>query len=101
GLVLGVIGVSGLYSACIEGFDIVVSGRHFSDDYEQLCALFSLQRARFGLWGESVGLVPNPRGQRLHYDRSLDRPDIKEGVERILHNIRTLLGESGQIDGRY
>lgn len=41
GLVLGVIGVSGLFSACIESFDIVVSAKHFSDDYEQLCALIS------------------------------------------------------------
>lgn len=42
GLILGTIGISGLFSACIESFDIVVSGKHFSDDYEQLCALVSL-----------------------------------------------------------
>jgi hypothetical protein len=26
---------------------------------------FSLQRARFGLWGESVGLIPNPNDGSL------------------------------------
>jgi hypothetical protein len=41
GLVLGVIGISGLFSACMESFDIVVSGKNFSDDFEQLCALVS------------------------------------------------------------
>ena len=144
GLILGVIGVSGLFSACIESFDIVVSGKNFSDDFEQLCALvsclfsvnlkprllvdqhpwskqrgchidksfleptlilfvpkFSLQRARFGLWGESVGLIPSPNGQRLQYDINLDRPDINHGVERILHNIKALLDEAGEVDGRY
>ncbi|KAH6688812.1 prion-inhibition and propagation-domain-containing protein [Leptodontidium sp. MPI-SDFR-AT-0119] len=101
GLILGAIGISGLFSACIESFDIVVSGKHFSDDYEQLCALFSLQRARFGLWGESVGLIPNPNGRTLQYDRNLDRPDIKEGVERVLNNIKNLLDEASQVDRRY
>lgn len=39
GLALGVIGVAGLFSACIECFDIVVAGREFSEDYEQLLTL--------------------------------------------------------------
>jgi hypothetical protein len=62
---------------------------------------FSLQRARFGLWGESVGLVPNPHAHRLRYDKSLDRPDIRPGVERILNNIKSLLEEAGNVDERY
>ena len=67
-----------------------------------LGAQFSLQRARFGLWGESVGLVPNPNdGCRLRYDKNLDRQDIRPGVERILHNIRSLLDEAGRVDERY
>jgi Prion-inhibition and propagation len=39
GLFLGLFGINGLFSACIESFDIAVSGKNFSDDYEQLCAL--------------------------------------------------------------
>ncbi len=62
---------------------------------------FSLQRARFGLWGESVGLVPNPNGRKLRYDKNLDRPDIRPGVERILNNIKSLLDEAGKVDDRY
>lgn len=41
GLALGVAGVAGLFSTCIESFDIVVAGKNFSEDYEQLCALVS------------------------------------------------------------
>jgi hypothetical protein len=62
---------------------------------------FSLQRARFGLWGESVGLVLNPDGRRLRYDKNLDRPDIRPGVERMLNNIKSLLDEAGKVDERY
>lgn len=101
GLALSAISVAALFTACIECFDIVVAGKNFSEDYEQLCALFSLQRARFGLWGESVGLVPNPDGRKLRYDKNLDRPDIRPGVERILNNIKSLLDEAGKVDKRY
>src|ERR1700684_4536784 len=99
GLALSAISVAALFTTCIECFDIVIAGKNFSEDYEQLCALvslvyslckdcayimqFSLQRVRFGLWGESVGLVPNPNnGRRLRYDKNLDRADIRPGVER-------------------
>ncbi|KAN0101979.1 Prion-inhibition and propagation domain containing protein [Hyaloscypha variabilis] len=101
GLALSAISVAALFTTCIECFDIVVAGKNFSEDYEQLCALFSLQRARFGLWGECVGLVPNPGGRRLRYDKNLDRPDIRPGVERILNNIKSLLEEAGKVDERY
>ena len=119
GLVLSAVSVAALFTTCIECFDIVVAGKNFSEDYEQLCALvslhsrlcihmltsipqFSLQRARFGLWGESVGLIPNPcDGRRLRYNKNIDRPDIKPGVERILNNIKSLLAEAGRVDKRY
>jgi len=119
GLALSAVSVAALFTTCIECFDIVVAGKNFSEDYEQLCALvreawlclcgscvdekqFSLQRARFGLWGESVGLIPNPNdGRRLRYDKNLDRRDIRPGVERILNNIKSLLDEAGRVDERY
>lgn len=45
--------------------------------------------------------MPNPDGRRLRYDKNLDRPDIRPGVERILNNIRSLLEETGKVDERY
>jgi hypothetical protein len=39
GLALGAVGVAGLFTTCIECFDVVVAGKNFSEDYEQLCAL--------------------------------------------------------------
>lgn len=61
-----------------------------------------MQRTRFGLWGESVGLIPNPAdGSRLRYDKNLDRPDIRPGLERVLWNIKLLLEEARCTDERY
>lgn len=49
-----------------------------------------------------MGLVPNPNdGRCLRYDKKLDRPDIRPGVERILNNIKSLLDEAGKVDERY
>jgi hypothetical protein len=45
--------------------------------------------------------VPNPGGHSLRYDKNLDRPDIRPGVERILNNIKSLLEEAGKVDERY
>ena len=39
GLALSAISVAALFTTCIECFDIIVAGKNFSDDYEQLCAL--------------------------------------------------------------
>lgn len=39
GLALGAVSVAALFTTCIECFDIVVAGKNFSEDYEQLCAL--------------------------------------------------------------
>lgn len=33
------LGVAGLFSTCIQCFDVVVAGKDFSEDYEQLCTL--------------------------------------------------------------
>ncbi|CZR57558.1 related to ubiquitin conjugating enzyme ubc1 [Phialocephala subalpina] len=102
GLALSAVSVAALFTTCIQCFDIVVAGKNFSEDYEQLCALFSLQRARFGLWGESVGLIPSPNSHpRLTYNEQLNRSDIRSCVERTLNNIKSLLDEASQIDERY
>ncbi|KAF7915689.1 uncharacterized protein EAE98_011032 [Botrytis deweyae] len=102
GLALSAISVAALFTTCIECFDIVIAGKNFSEDFEQLCALFSLERARFGLWGESVGLIPEPNtGIRLKYDENIDRPDIRPGVERILNNIKSLLEEGAKINKKH
>jgi hypothetical protein len=39
GLTLGVLGVAALFSTCVEAFDVVVSAKECSKEYEELSAL--------------------------------------------------------------
>ena len=41
GLALSAVSVAALFTTCIECFDIVVAGKNFSEDYEQLFTLVS------------------------------------------------------------
>ncbi len=37
----------------------------------------------------------------MRYDKNIDRPDIRPGIERILNNIKSLLEEANKVDARY
>lgn len=43
GLALGAIGITALFSTCIEAFDIVVTARECSREYEELSSLVGLR----------------------------------------------------------
>lgn len=57
GLTLSAVSVTALFITCIECYSLVVAAREFGEDYELLCTELSLQKLRFFLWGESVGLA--------------------------------------------
>ncbi|OTB09425.1 hypothetical protein M426DRAFT_6697 [Hypoxylon sp. CI-4A] len=102
GLALGVLGIAGLFTSCIENFDIVIRAREFSEEFELLCTQLALQQIRFKIWGETLGLVPSPSGgPRTPYGRALERPDIRPVVEATLLQLRSLLTKADAITGRY
>lgn len=37
GLALGVLGIAGLFTSCIENFDIIVRAKDFGEDFYLLC----------------------------------------------------------------
>lgn len=37
GLAIGVLGIAGLFTSCIENFNIIVRAREFSEEFELLC----------------------------------------------------------------
>jgi hypothetical protein len=62
---------------------------------------FSLQRMRLGLWGESVGLMPNlQNGKRLDYNLNINHSIVRPGVDQILNSIRLILAEAGRGDDK-
>ena len=49
GLAISAIGITALFTTCIDAFHIVITAREFGQDYGVLCADTALQRLRFCL----------------------------------------------------
>ncbi len=101
GLAIGAVGLTALFTTCIDAFHIVLSAHEFGEDYEVLCADLAIQRLRFCLWGETVGLVsrgsltpPNPLP-------ALGDPVIKPTVIQALQAIQYLLQEANRVRDQF
>ena len=101
GLALSAVSVAALFTTCIECFDIVIRARDFSYDYQILCADLDLQRLRFCLWGESVGLASRDATVELVPKPGLDDPTIHDPVARALQAIRLLLERTDDARERF
>ncbi|KAL2670080.1 hypothetical protein Neosp_014961 [[Neocosmospora] mangrovei] len=101
GLVLGALGISGLFTACIQNFDIVVKSRHFGQEFDLLCTQLALQRVRLVLWGEALGLIPDPTGSKIPYNKAIERGDIRPAIESTLNHLHLLLQNAEVVTDRY
>jgi len=119
GLALSAISVAALFTTCVECFNIVVSARDFSRDYELLCTELSLQKLRLLLWGESVGLASRQGNRKLYdemvcytlltlqtgtpgpYNSGLDDTVVNPIVIKTLTAIKLLLEETQKYDEIY
>jgi small GTP-binding protein len=101
GLALSAVSVAALFTTCIECYSLVVAAREFGEDYELLCTELSLQKLRFFLWGESVGLASRIPDVQPRPNPGLDDPVIQPTVIRTLEAIKNLLSETQEFDTRY
>jgi hypothetical protein len=101
GLALSAVSVAALFTTCIECYSLVVAAKEFGKDYELLCTELSLQKLRFFLWGESVGLASRIPDARLRPNPGLDDPVVQPTVIRTLEAIKNLLSETQEFDARY
>ncbi|KAK8024571.1 ubiquitin-conjugating enzyme E2-16 kDa [Apiospora rasikravindrae] len=102
GLALGVLGIAGLFTSCMENFDIIVRARDFGEEFDLMCTQLSLQRIRLALWGETLGLLPSlPERRRVPYNSAIDREDIKPSITASLHQLLNLLTKAEVITERY
>ncbi|KAK8004811.1 ubiquitin-conjugating enzyme E2-16 kDa [Apiospora arundinis] len=99
GLALGVLGIAGLFTSCIENFDIVVRAKDFGEDFDLLCT----QRIRLALWGETLGLLPSPsdRRRQVPYNAAIDREDIRPSIVACLCQLCDLLAKADVVTERY
>ena len=102
GLALGAISLSACFITCIDAFNIGVTARDFGEDYEVLCADLALQRLRFCLWGEAVGLVSSDAVHRpVQRHPRLETPEIESALVQTLQAIQFLLLKTNQIRDQF
>lgn len=83
GLVIGVAGLAGLFTSCLEALDKLQSYRTFGTDSHVLDTRFKAARARFERWGPGVG-IEQGRLKHAHHP-ALDDKAISDAVAALFH----------------
>lgn len=93
GLGIGVIGLAGLFTACLDAIDRAKAYKSYAFDSEALRVQFDGHKLRLEEWGRNVGLT---RGQLEHgHHGRLDDSDTRKLVEDILNIIRKVIEDGG------
>jgi len=96
GLAVGVVGLAGLFSTCVDCFELVQRGRYLGKDYLLLETKFSNQRLRFTAWGRACGLM-----NAKEHDFGLDEEELKPRIEETLTQILWLFHDGKLLRKRY
>jgi hypothetical protein len=101
----GVLGLSGLFSFCIDLFDVLASRKAYGETYEMLLCQVEVERVRLLLWGEEVGLVAvyNSRDADTPppYHERLERPEVRKVIFDSLSFLKRSFEESEVLGKRY
>ena len=99
---VGIVGLVGTFTACVDCFDYIRVGRRLGFDYETLVIKLDVIRLRFTRWGKAVGM-----GQG---DENLVTAQLKdtiaasdedfETIKRILGQILNLFARSAETSNR-
>ena len=88
GIIVGVAGLAGLFSSCLEAVDKVQSFLTFGADSHALETRFKAIRVRFERWGPDVGIKQGRLSDDHH--AALDDKDVFAAAEDILRIIKTI-----------
>lgn len=89
---VGVIGLAGLFSSCLEAVDKVQNYRSFTSDSQVLATRFNAAKIRLKKWGQCVGFNENEKALLDNHQPALDDRDIFAAVQDILQGINILHG---------
>src|SRR2546421_7448225 len=92
GLALGVAGLGGIFTSCVNCFEYVQIGRQFGKDYGRYMLRVDVVRLRLSRWGESVGMYMAPAQSPTEYCGSASSEDIAK-VNEILGEIMELFAD--------
>ncbi|KAH6883514.1 hypothetical protein B0T10DRAFT_551286, partial [Thelonectria olida] len=86
GLAIGIAGLAGLFSSCLEVIEKVDSYRDFGRDSRSLAAQFHADKLRFENWGRDVGVKRGKLSDNHHH--ALDDPQTSSMVKELLSIIQ-------------
>jgi hypothetical protein len=101
GLALSAISIAALFQTCVDCYSLVVAAKEFGKNHELLCTELSLQKLRFFLWGESVGLATRSPRSPPQPNPGLEDPIRRATIIRTLNAIKALLSETQEMDDKY
>ncbi|KAK3294206.1 prion-inhibition and propagation-domain-containing protein [Chaetomium fimeti] len=96
GLAVGIAGLAGLFTTCIECFNIVQQGRYFGRDYWILEAKYANQRLRLQTWGRACGFTDANNRTNLPWN-----DDVRLAVEATLQRMAGLFQDHRTLYTRY
>ena len=96
GLAVGVAGLAGLFSTCIDSFRLVQRGRFLGRDYFILETKYTNQCLRLRTWGRACGFAGE-----IPADSPAWSDDVRDGVEETLRRITTLFQDHKTLSRRY
>ncbi|KAF5569552.1 prion-inhibition propagation domain-containing protein [Fusarium pseudoanthophilum] len=89
GVVSGAIGVTAIFKQCVECFEYIQLGRHFSRDFGRYRLKLKIAKRRLARWGEAVSIDENPRLTAPEPDDTLARA-VKAILEEIVLLFQTI-----------
>ncbi|KAH8598394.1 prion-inhibition and propagation-domain-containing protein [Bisporella sp. PMI_857] len=98
GLSVGLLGMLGLFSACVDIIEKFDTFKAFSHELRQLSSIFEVDKIRFQEWARSVG-ISNGKLEKMHHAR-LDDPEVTKSVRDVLQSICETLGAGEQMQSR-
>lgn len=97
-LTIGAVALASLFTTCVQCWDYIDAARSHGRDFELLATKLEMEKTRFLIWGDVMGLL-KVDGQR--YDKSLASPSVLQVVERILNCIQNIFTDSDALVARY
>lgn len=93
GLGIGIAGLAGLFSACLEAIEKVKAYKSFTSDADALNVQYDAHRLRLERWGRSVGLASGQLSADHH--QRLDDSQTSSAIADLLRIINNILGSDG------
>lgn len=98
GLGVGVVGLAGLFSACIDCFELVQRGRYHGRDFLLLETKFTNQSLRLKTWGRACGFTSAGADDA---DDTFGDAQVRASIETTLAHLLTLFRDGRVLTTKY